>query len=128
MSAVVPAGADVRQLDGRRDPEEAVTEEQVQDPGRLARLLARVLKDLTSLKRRYAPKTIDHLDRDVDATGTTLYRFPHGFGGRVHWYPIDWVGATDGERLSRHEDSDNNTLVLVSFIAGKVSIRIEKAG
>lgn len=133
MSAVVPTSGTVRQLDRQAEPDEQVDEEQVKDAPRLARLLMRILRDLALLKRRFWPGHIDHEDRVVDSTGTTKYRFPHGFGGRVRWWVVDWqVGSafklSYSPSLSRHTDSDDNTLVLVSYVDGTVTIRVEEAG
>lgn len=128
MSAVVPLGAKVRQLDRTPEPDEQVTPEQMTDTSRLARLLMRILRDVARLKRRWWPEYIDHRDRVVDGTGTTVYRFPHGFGGRVNWWPIDWTDGAAGPSLVRDASSDENTLVLVSHVAGTVTIRVEAAG
>ncbi len=127
MRAVAPLGGAVRQLDRPAGPDEQVQQDDVTAPPRLVRLLMRILRDVALLRRRWWPPTIDHQDRPVDATGTTLYRFPHGIGGRVNWWPIRWVGAA-GHQLSEDAASDLNTLVLVSHSAGTVTIRIEAAG
>lgn len=128
MSAVVPVRGNPRLLDRPAEPDERVTPEDVQDAPKLARLLMRILKELALLRRRWWPRKVDHEDRTVDGTGTTKYRFPHGFGGRVRWWPVDWSGAASVPGLMRHADSDANTLVLVSWIAGTVTVRIEEAG
>ena len=128
MSAIIPLNGKVRQLDRRAEPDELVTEDQARDPKRVARLLAQLLRDVASLKRRFWARHIDFEDRTVDATGTTPYRFPHGFNGRVRWSVVDWVSASDGPRMARDTTSDANTLVLVSYEAGTVTIRVEEAG
>lgn len=132
LSAVIPNVGPVRQLDGRAQPDEQVTEEQAKDPARIARLLMTILRDVATLKRRFWPRRVDHEDRSVDGSGTTLYRFPHNFGGRVRWWPVDWSGAASGPLLVRYDDSDdgtnNDTLVLVSYEAGTLTLRIEEAG
>lgn len=127
MSAKVPKNGPTQQLDTRPEPEEQVTEEQVQDPARLARLLMTLLRDVVTLKRWFTPTFIDFEDITVDALGLTRYRFPHSFGGRVRWYVIDWAGGA-GPAMLRDGTSDDNTLVLVSVSAGIASIRVEKAG
>ncbi len=127
MSAVVERSGVMRPLDRKAEPTERVTKEQVSDPDRLSRLIQGVMRDVSDLKRPWAPRTIDHQDVSVDNTGTTLYRLPHGFGGRVNWYVVDWTGAA-GPQLSKDTATDNNTLVLVSYVTGTASIRIEEAG
>jgi hypothetical protein len=126
-AAIVNAVDTVRALDRRAEPNEEVTPEQAKDPERLSRLLMRVLRDIAALMRRWSPRRIDHEDRDVDASGTTLHRFPHGFGGRVRWCVVDWEGAA-APALSKDASSDESTLVLVSYESGTVTIRIEEAG
>lgn len=128
MSANFPAVGEPRQLDRRAEPDEQITEQQAKDSGRVARLLMTLLRDVVTLKRRWWPRRYDFEDRLVDDTGTTKYRFHHGFNGRVRWWVVDWSNASTNSQLIRHADSDNNTLVLVSNEIGKVTIRIEEAG
>lgn len=126
--AIVQANNTVRQLDRQAEPDEQVTEYEVKDASRLARVVMRLLRDVAALRRSWSPKVVDHRDRVVDGTGTTVYRFPHGFGGRVNWWPVDWVSAAAGPRLVRDPSSDNETLALVSYTAGTLTLRIEEAG
>ncbi len=128
MSANIPAHGPIRQLDRRAEPDEQITDEQAKDPKRIARLLLSLLRDVAHLKRRWWPRRIDFEDRVVDATGTTLYRLQHGFGGRVRWWVVDWTGATVEPRLVRNATTTNDVLVLVSYAAGTATIRIEEAG
>ena len=106
-------------------PDEVVTEADVQEPPKLARLVLRLLKDVAQLKRAWTPDRVDFEDRVVDGTGVTLYRFEHGLGGRVRWWVVDSTGPHD---LVRDASSDNNTLVLYSYGATTVTIRVERAG
>jgi hypothetical protein len=128
MSANIPKNGRPRQLDRAGDAEEQITPEQAQDFERLSRLLTGILKDIASLKRRFWPQRIDFEDIDIDNTGTTLYRFPHGLGGPVRWWPVDWAGAAAGPQLVRDASTDANTLVLVSYEAGTLTLRVEEAG
>lgn len=127
MSAIVDVSG-VRQLDRQSQPSEQITEEQAKEPARVARLLMALLQDVATLKRRWWPRAIVHRDRVVDSTGTTVYRFPHNFDGRVEWWPVDWTAATAGPRLVRHSSTDNNTLALVSYTAGTLTLRVQEAG
>jgi hypothetical protein len=117
----------VQQLDKLPEPDEVITPEDVQDVDRVARLFARILRDIARLTRAWKPRRVDYEDRSVDSTGTTKYRLEHRFGGRVRWWPVGWSGAA-APALSEHADSDTNTLVLTSTSAGTVTIRIEEAG
>lgn len=95
----------------------------------MSRIVQGLLNDVATLKRAWTPRRIDFEDVAVDGTGSTLYRFPHGFGGRVRWWVVDWSGAASVAGLMRDEDAtDDNTLVLVSWIAGTVTVRVEEAG
>lgn len=128
MSANVNDAGEVKQLDRKAEPIEQVTEEQVQDSPRLARLLMGLLRDVADLKRRWSPRRIDFEDRVVDGTATTKYRFAHGLDGRVRWSVVGWKDAVAGHGLVQHEDTDDGTLVLISYVAGTVTVRVEIAG
>lgn len=128
MSAIIPRNGPVRQLDRKAEPDEQITPEQAKDPERVSRLFMSILRDLATLKRRWAPRRIDFEDRAVDATGTTLYQFTHNFAGRVRWLIVDWQASSGAPSLRRHSSSDGNTLVLVSSVAGTVTVRVEEAG
>ncbi len=127
MSAAVLPNGTILQLDSHAEPNEQVEPGDVTEPTRLVRLLMRILRDVALLRRRWWPLSVDHRDRVVDATGTLVHRFPHGFGGRVNWWPVDWTGAA-GPQLARHASTDENTLVLVSYVAGTVTLHVEAAG
>ncbi len=125
MSAIVN-GTTTRQLDRPAATNESVTEKDVAELPKLARLLQRILTDLSDLKRRFWPREIDFEDVSVDNTGTTKYRFEHGFNGRVRWWPVD--AETAAPALKRHADTDANTLVLVSSATCTVTVRVQEAG
>jgi hypothetical protein len=127
MSAYIPNGGPMRQLDKPAEPDEQFTVEHAQDPRRLAEVVMRILRDLASLRRRWWPEHIDYRDKVVDGTGTTFYRFPHGFGGRVNYWPVRWSGAA-APNLVYSSTSDDDTLVLTSTSAGTVTLRVEAAG
>lgn len=130
MSAIVPAnGAKIRQLDRQAEPDEQVRPEDVTDTERLARTVMRILRDVARLKRRFWPDYIEYEDVTFDSSGSTVYRFPHGFGGRVRWWVVDMYGSAAGYALVKDEDeTDSNTLCLISNEACVATIRIERAG
>ena len=119
-------------LDGRAPSNIVVTSKDVQDPERLARMVQELAREVVHLKRTWTPSRMYFRDRTVTATNTTKILFHHGFGGRVNWWVARWdslpaaAGAPYG--LDEHADSDANTLVLVSSVAGVVTICVEAAG
>lgn len=128
MSANIKASGDVRQLDAAREPDEVIDDVDVADHGILSRLLTRVLREVATLKRTWTPARIDFEDVTVDATGTTTYTLRHGLNGRVRFWVVDWSSTSAGAALARHADTDANTLVLVSYVAGTATIRVEASG
>lgn len=130
VSAIINRSGAVRQLDKQGEPPERVTPEQWADAPRMTRLMTDVLRQLVVLQRRFWPLRLDYEDVAVDDTGTTVYRFPHGFGGRVRWWVVDWQanGSLFDHSLSKHSSSNDDTLALVSFTPGTMTLRIEEAG
>lgn len=130
MSAVVNRAGKIRSLDKPAEPSQEVTEDRIEDKGFMARLLMGILRDVASLLRRREVTVTDFEDVEVDSSGSTKYRFPHGFKGRVRWWPCGFRDALDslGANLSEDADTDDNTLVLVSWARGTVDVRVEKAG
>lgn len=121
-----------RSLDAPSQPEEAVRESDVADVGSLTRLLSRILRDIGSLKRRFAPRVITFVNLDVDDTGTTVYRLVHKFGGPVAWWPVGWSStdllAPDGPSLVESGAPSVDVVSFVSYVNGRVAIRVEELG
>lgn len=130
MSSAKIAGSTVKALDGRAEPDEVITEKDVQDPAKLARALSAMAKDIAAQKRNWSPRRIDFEDVLVATTGTPV-RLGHGFG-RVRWWVIDWVPTSPGTVapiLFRDvAATDDKTLVLLSYVDGIATIRVEEAG
>jgi hypothetical protein len=129
-AAKVDSSGKVTQLGGRVQPDIVVTAKDVEDTEKLARMLQQVLNDLAALKRQWAPRFTDFEELTMDATGTTKYRLRHGFGGKVRWWVVDSpeLGAPDVQ-LQAHPDTDEDTLVLVSFSSViNIVVRVEEAG
>lgn len=129
-SARVDTAGVVTRLDGKADADEVVTESDVQDTAKLARLLCRILKTLADLKRRFVPRRIDFHDITTVATPGTV-TLQHNFNGRVVWWPIDYQisGSAASPIIQRNAAAgDANTLVLLTYTTGLVSIRVEEAG
>ena len=128
MSARIDFAGRAYRLERPAEPDERVTEDDVKDAGKLARLLLRMLKDVGVLKRRFWPRRIDFEDQAVSTAGA-LVTLTHGFGGRVRWYLVDWESSgTSAPVLKRDSATDNNSLVLASYVAGTATIRVEEAG
>lgn len=125
VTAIVDSFGRVRQLTGPREPAEEVTDAKLADVKYVARLWMRTLRDLADVKRRFYPRRLDFEDVHVDATGTTLYRFEHGFADRVRWWVVD---ATVAPKLAWNGASDASTLVLTSTVACSITLRVEAAG
>lgn len=128
MAARVSGAGRVYQLDRAAEPDEIITEEDVKDAGKLARLLVRVLRDLADIKRRFFPRRIDFEDRAV-VSGDVL-RLPHGFGARVRYWVVDWRPTTPGDIpvFDRNAGTNASTLMVNVGNSGTVTVRVESAG
>lgn len=128
MSARINSAGKVYQLDRPAEPDERVTEEDLRDAPKLARLLTRLLKDVAVMRRRFQPETLDFEDRAV-ISGDAL-RLTHGLNARVRWSIVDWTPTTPGDAALFEKDAstDLKTLVLLVGNSGTVSIRVELAG
>lgn len=132
MSANVSSTGTVRQLDRRPEPDEQVTEEQAQEPARVARALMTLLRDVAALKRRWWPQRIDY--EDIVSTGTSVtpmtMRLAHGFGAPVRWYVVRSrsAGTVTVPLINETTASDSNTLVLDIYYEATLTIRVEEAG
>ena len=134
--AKVSADGVVTQLDGKATASQSVTEDDVQLPAKLARMLGGLLADVAALRRRFQPRHVDFEDVAVLTTGASNpVQLRHGMGGRVRWWVVGWQCATNAAPIIR-ESTDSavapvstaDTLVLLSYVAGAVTIRVEAAG
>lgn len=117
-----------RKLDKSPDSREQFSADDLDDKERLARRLTAMLRRLLGLEARWRPSAITFEKKVVDATGTTKYRFTHNFGAiDVRYWAVGWNGST-AACLRPHADSDTNTLVLTSTVAGTVTLRVEEPG
>lgn len=131
MSAVVDSAGVVAQLDGRAEPDAIITAADVQDPEKLARMVARLFRELAIEKRRWKPSRTYY--RDIASTGTTASaqtkRFAHGYGGRVNWWICDWKGTGTVAPLARKTTATtSDELVLELLTTGTFTLVIEEAG
>lgn len=128
MAARIAATGKVHQLDRPAEPDELVTEEDVKDPSKLARLLGRMLRDIASVQRRFFPRRVDFEDRTV--TSGDVMRLNHGFKARVRYWVVDWRPVTPGDvaAFERNAGTDASTLLLDVGNSGTVTVRVEVAG
>ena len=128
MSAAKVNAGKMVVLDGRAEPDEVITEKDVQDASKLARSLRSVSKTLAELRRRFAPRRIDFEDIDI-GIAAALVTLEHGFKTRVRWWVVGWQGsAAVSPDLRERTFTTDTTLVLRSYVAGLVTIRVEEAG
>jgi hypothetical protein len=129
-SAIVQSDGLVRQLDARAGEPIVVTSEDVKDAEKLARLLQQALRENAELRRRWAPRELYFRDQAVTATTATKIRLTHNFNGKVNWAVVRWDGNAAGSSygIDEHADTDANTLVIVSSVAGTATIRVWEAG
>lgn len=134
MSVNIDASGNKRRLDRPAEPDENLSESDLESPSKVVQLFLRLLRDVATLRRRWWPRRIDLEDRVVGNLGNAEpIRFPHGLDGRVRWWVVDWLPAVTGntyilERAEGQGLSDNNTLVLYSSEEGEITLRIEEAG
>jgi hypothetical protein len=125
-AARIDSAGTVRQLDGRAEPDEVVTVEDVADPAKVARLLGKLLADVAAGHRRFAPTRVDFEDVAVSSSGADV-SLQHNLGGRVRWY---LVGSTvNVTSLYEATSTTDDTLVLnvTSASNGYASFRVEAA-
>lgn len=116
------------QLDGKAEQTAVYTEQDVQDPAKLASLLTDLAAIVKDLKKVRQPKFIDFEDIKTTAGGNVI--LPHGLGGRVRWWVIDWVPGTTGNVIGAEgvaASTTSDTLVIKTYAVGVASFRVELA-
>ena len=128
-AALVNSDGAIRSLDRQAGADEIITEADVQDPAKLARSLAAAYKALAALRRAWAPRRLDFEDVPVSTAGATV-SLEHDMGGRVRWHLVGWRSpGTSAPILKEETDlTTDRTLVLMSYVAGTATIRVEEAG
>ncbi len=118
----------VTRLDGRADAEEVITEDDVKEPAKVTRLLSRILSNIAALKRVSAPSRFDFEDVAVSTSGASV-TLQHNINGRVRWWVVDWECVTNAAPILRKDATNTtaSTLVLLSYVAGTATIRVEAA-
>jgi len=114
MTAAIESDGTVRPLDGKAAPDAIVTEDDVQEPSKLAKILTRVIREIAGLKRQFVRERIDFEDVEISSSKSVM--LAHGFGGRVR-YSIGAWSAAGGlpPVLATSSSTDNDTLVLDAY-------------
>ncbi len=127
MSAArIDAAGAVTTLDGRAEPDETVTENDVKDTAKLAKVLARVLATIALLKRSWTPSRVDFEDCVV-TNPFTILTLEHGFGGRVRWWVVDQTSAMSANQTA-NTTADTLELYIYGDTDGTCTVRVEEAG
>lgn len=128
-SSRIDSAGRVYPLDGKATSPESVTEEDVKDSKKLARILERLLLDTATLRRRFNPTRVDFEDVPVSNTGAAT-QLAHGLNGRVRWSVVGWQCPTNVAPILREDTTltDTSTLVLRSYVTGTVTVRVEASG
>lgn len=130
-AAKIDSSGKVTQLDARAGADEVVTEEDVQEPAKLSKMLARLLANVAALRRARVSARVDFEDVVVPSTGATApVRLQHNMVGRVRWWVVGWQCSTNVAPILREDTANTtaSTLVLLSYVAGTATIRVEAAG
>ncbi len=126
--AVIPSGGAPRTLDARQQADATTTADDVQDPQKLARLVQELRADVAMLKGSWRPDVVEFQDVTVGAGGAPV-SLRHAMGGRVRWYAVAFQSLGGGwASLERDPSSTNDTLTLLSYVDGTVTVRVERAG
>ncbi len=129
-SSKIDSVGKVTLLDQRAGAQEVVTEQDAADAKLVAKLLTRILLAVATLRRNWAPKSIDFEDVAVSTAGAQV-SLAHGMNGRVRWWICGWQSSGTSAPILRESATvatDANTLYLQSYVAGTACIRVEQAG
>ncbi len=109
---------------------ERITEADITNPTKALEVITRIDNGLAEVQRT-APGDFMAFEDQACSTAGTALRLEHHFGRRVEWQVTRWTRTTPGgthgleERLTAGvADSDDNTLVLASYVAGIATIRV----
>lgn len=122
----------VRQLDTIRNAPTPMTEQTVTDAPSVVRLVGGILRDLSTLLGRWAPRRIDF--ENVISTGAAgapyTVQLTHNFNSNVRWWLVDLTnrGATVAPVMDRILTSDLNVLTLRFYWPATFTVRVEASG
>ena len=119
-------------IDGRRGKVDVirkpVTEDQVSDPKTLAKIMSDMRDDIAAARRAADGSWAEFEDIVVGTSGAAV-SLAHGMGGRVRWWVVDCNdnGILNGISIKKDPNaSTDSVLVLKSYVALTVTIRVEK--
>lgn len=128
MRSQVNADGLVRQTAGTATTDATFTRQDVESPDKLARAIQNLQRAVSLLTRNAPAEAVDFEDVAVAASGGVV-RLRHGLRGRVRWYVVGWsTSGTSAPVLKLSADTTEDELVLLSYVAGTASIRVEAAG
>lgn len=123
----IDSAGKVTRLDGKADPEEVVTEADVKDPAKLAKMLARVLATVAGLRRSFVAKRVDFEELTVLSAGNTV-SVQHNFNGNVRWWVIDGTTFVFAKRNTTLTTATTLALDVSGSVNGTFSLRVEHVG
>lgn len=108
----------------------SVQDEEVKDPGKLAELLRGAMKRIADLEAKVPADAVEF--EVIVGAAAALTSMRHNLNGPVRWFVVNWTGSPTATPVSApalvvNSTSDNNTLVLKSYVAGQAIIRVERA-
>lgn len=129
-SARVDSAGTVTQLGPRVVQQETFTAEDAEDPEKVARAINDLRAKETKRSSDWRPREMEFEDIVVTGDGVTKTPLAHGFGGRVRYWIVDVAPGSGGAPdLERHADTDDNTLVLISWVnPATITILVREAG
>lgn len=108
-----------------------VSQNDVTDPAKLAELVRGMSARISELEARSAPQATEF--QVFAPSGGQLIRLQHNISGPVRYFATFWLHANNGQSpasgpaLVRDDTSTSDVLVLRSYVAGHVVIRVEQA-
>ncbi len=127
-AAKIDATGKVTTLGPSASADASITDDDVKDATKLARLLGTLLASVSALRARWYPRRLDFEDIVTPGTGDAIV-LQHNFGGRVRWWVVDWAsGVAAAPGLIKSAATTASTLVLTSSGAGTATIRVEESG
>lgn len=108
-----------------------VSDEEVKNDTKLAELLRNIMRRLSDAEALLPPDAIE-FETEVSTAGATV-SLSHNMNAAVRYHVVFWTKTATGAYptaapvLVADELSDDNTLVLRSYVAGRAVIRVEHA-
>ncbi len=101
-----------------------VGQDEIQEPERLAQVLTELMKRVRSLEGVQASNYTE-FEVSLPASGTV--QIAHNFGCPVRYWVTSWKSAGVVSVSMNESESTENVLVINSTVAGRATVRVEKA-